>query len=555
MTGTLRNRLQRAEKEVSRRESGMRNDRALIRQAVLCTLSSQQLHLMAARAPEAVSAYESALDAAAVRILGHNLSDWALPTVEDIAREIESRRHLKLFTMFPDEGEFRSELYPKQLEFFRAGRDHREVAFIAGNRCGKSEAGAFETALHLTGRYPDWWQGRRFDHPVNVWVASDTNQTTRDILQAKLIGALIPGAQAGQAAGLGTGTIPRNAILDTRPKSSLPGAVELAHIRHISGGVSTLTFKSYQQGREAFQGTAQDLIVCDEEPPQEVYLEALTRTMGTGSFQRGLMLLLFTPLNGWSEVVEMFLNPKACAEANRYCVQAGWDDVPHLSPAEKESMLAAIQPYQRDARARGIPQLGSGAIYPLAESDISVNPFPIPKSWKRLFGLDVGWNRTGALFVAMDESGRLFAYREHYLAKAEPAENARAIRANEPWVPGVIDPAASGRSQTDGTQLIRVYRDLGLNLTAADNSVDAGLTTVWDLLCSNRLKIFKSLANFWQEFRMYRRDDKGRPVKKNDHLMDCLRYAVMGRNHMAAEPVKRPVYQEPRRYSERGWMA
>jgi hypothetical protein len=222
----------------------MRNDRALIRQAVLCTLSSQQLHLLAARAPEAVSAYDDALDGAAVRILGHNLSDWALPTVEDIAREIESRRRLKLFTMFPDEGEFRRELYPKQLEFFRAGRDHREVAFIAGNRCGKSEAGAFETALHLTGRYPDWWEGRRFDHPVNVWVASDTNQTTRDILQAKLLGALIPGAQAGQAAGLGTGTIPRDAILDTRPKSSLPGAVELAHIRHVSGGVSTLTFKS-----------------------------------------------------------------------------------------------------------------------------------------------------------------------------------------------------------------------------------------------------------------------------------------------------------------------
>jgi hypothetical protein len=191
----------------------------------------------------------------------------------------------------------------------------------------------------------------------------------------------------------------------------------------------------------------------------------------------------------------------------------------------------------------------------LAESDISVDPFPIPKSWLRIYGLDVGWNRTAALFVAMDESGRLFAYREHYLAEAEPAENARAIRATDSWIRGVIDPAARGRSQADGTQLIRVYRDLGLNLTAADNSVDAGLTTVWDLLCGNRLKIFKSLANFWQEFRMYRRDDKGRPVKKNDHLMDCLRYAVMGRNHMAAEPVKRPVYQEPRRYSERGWMA
>ena len=90
-------------------------------------------------------------------------------------------------------------------------------------------------------------------------------------------------------------------------------------------------------------------------------------------------------------------------------------------------MPAAIQPYQRDARARGIPQLSWGAIYPLAESDISVDPFTIPKSWQRIYGMDVGWNRTAALWLAQDESGRLFAYREHYLAEGEPAENARAI--------------------------------------------------------------------------------------------------------------------------------
>jgi phage terminase large subunit-like protein len=118
-----------------------------------------------------------------------------------------------------------------------------------------------------------------------------------------------------------------------------------------------LTFKSYEQGREAFQGTEQDLVVCDEEPPLAVYLEALTRTMATGTFPGGMILLLFTPLKGWSEVVERFLNPEECAAANRYCVQAGWDHVPHLSTAEKESMLAAYPPYQRDPRSKGIPQL------------------------------------------------------------------------------------------------------------------------------------------------------------------------------------------------------
>ena len=461
--------------------------------------------------------------------------------------------------MFPDEGEFRREIYPKQLEFFRAGRDHREVAFIAGNRCGKSEAGAYQTALHLTGRYPEWWEGRRFAHPVNVWVVSDTNQTTRDILQTKLLGRLLAGIPeaAGPSLGLGTGMLPHNAIQHIRPKSALAGAIDFAHIRHVSGGLSTLTFKSYEQGREAFQGTAQDVIVCDEEPPKEVYLEALMRTMATGTFAGGLMLLLFTPLNGWSEVVEMFLNPAQRPEADHYCVRAGWDDVPHLSPAEKASMLAAFPAYQRDARSKGIPQLGAGAVYPFAESEIAVDPFEIPAHWPRLYGMDVGWNRTAALWLAQDpESRKLYAYADHYFAHSEPSENARAIRALGEWIPGVIDPAARSRSQADGTQLIVKYRELGLRLAPAKNAVDAGLLTVWELLQGNRLKIFKSLADFWQEFRLYHRDERGRVVKGKDHLMDCLRYAVMSRDRMQVAPVKTKTMPPERKpiNSERDWM-
>ena len=288
------------------------------------------------------------------------------------------------------------------------------------------------------------------------------------------------------------------------------------------------------------------MIVFDEEPPLSVYLEALTRTMATGSFPGGMMLLVFTPLNGWSEVVESFLNPVECAAANRYCVQAGWDHVPHLTPTEKESMLAAYPPYQRDPRSKGIPQLGSGAIYPVAESEISVDPFQIPPHWPRVYGMDVGWNRTAALWLAQDpESRTYYAYAEHSYAHAEPSENARAIRGRGEWIPGVIDPAAGGRSQVDGTQLIEQYRELGLHLQPAINAVEAGLSTVWELLVGNQLKIFKTLASFWEEFRLYRRDEKGRVLKKDDHLMDCLRYAIMsGRDSMRAEPPKKkpPTY-------------
>lgn len=281
------------------------------------------------------------------------------------------------------------------------------------------------------------------------------------------------------------------------------------------------------------------------------------RTMDTGSFGGGITLVLFTPLNGWSEVIEMFLNPEERVAAKRYCVQAGWDDVPHLSAAEKESMLAAYPPHQGDPRSKGIPQLGAGAIYPLAESEISVDPFQIPPHWPRVYGMDVGWNRTAALWLAQDpESGVIYVYAEHYYSHSEPSGNARAIRARGEWIPGVIDPAARGRSQIDGSQLIEKYRDLGLHLEFAVNAVEAGLFTVWELFISNRLKVFKNLACFWQEFRLYRRDEKGRVVKGTDHLMDCLRYAIMGgRDRMCTEPVKTdPLVYNYTAGSPGGWM-
>jgi hypothetical protein len=53
--------------------------------------------------------------------------------------------------------------YAKQREFHAAGASARERLLMAGNQLGKTIAGGFEAAMHATGRYPGWWQGRRFD--------------------------------------------------------------------------------------------------------------------------------------------------------------------------------------------------------------------------------------------------------------------------------------------------------------------------------------------------------------------------------------------------------
>lgn len=220
---------------------------------------------------------------------------------------------------------------------------------------------------------------------------------------------------------------------------------------------------------------------------------------------------------------------------SKYVVQAGWDDAAHLSPEAKKALIDSFPPHERDARTKGIPQLGSGAIYPVPESEIVVDPFEWPYYWKQVFALDVGWNRTAAVWAVHDsEHDTTYLTSEHYRGQAEPAVHAQAIKARGDWIPGVVDPAARGRSQHDGHDLMQMYLTLGLNLTAADNSVEAGIYEVWTRLSTGRLRVFKTLANWLSEYRIYRRNEKGQIVKENDHLMDATRYLVMSGIAVAA---------------------
>lgn len=222
---------------------------------------------------------------------------------------------------------------------------------------------------------------------------------------------------------------------------------------------------------------------------------------------------------------------------SRVCITCSWDQVPHLSKEQKDALWASIPPYQRAARSKGTPQLGAGAIYPIEEDDITCDPFDIPQHFRKAYGLDVGWNRTAALWGALDsDTDILYLYSEYYRGEAEPSAHAAAINIHGRWVPGVIDPASRGRSQHDGETLFQKYADLGLQITKADNAVEAGLFEVWQRMVTGRLKIFKTLRNTLTEFRIYRRDEKGRIVKENDHLIDALRYLCMSGVAVASLP-------------------
>ncbi len=192
--------------------------------------------------------------------------------------------------------------YPKQREFHANGKIHTERLFMAGNQLGKTIAGGMEWAMHLTGRYPDWWDGYTFDKPVRFWAAGVTGESTRDNPQRILIGP------PQQKEAWGTGAIPHECLKDWDITRGLPNALDSAIVKWGGGGdtqaqESVVAFKSYEKGREKWQGETLDGVWYDEEPPLDIYTEGNTRVQA----RNGLAIITFTPLKGMSEVVSLFL--------------------------------------------------------------------------------------------------------------------------------------------------------------------------------------------------------------------------------------------------------
>ena len=447
----------------------------------------------------------------------------------------EKEKRLKrnyISTLFPKTGPFRSELYPKHNEFFKAGANYKLRLFQAGNRVGKSLAAGTEIAYHVTGRYPEDWKGKRFDQPQNFWVCGVDSKVILSMLQPLFLG------RVGE---FGTGLIPYDCLdfdtLKDAQKADTP--VSMFRIKHKSGGFSSIEFKSYESGKDTFQSWKGN-IWLDEEPPLAIYSECLMRTMGDF-----IMLITFTPLKGPTEMIMNFLEGKTYVEGpvgvGKYCVTCSWEDVPHITEEDKVILLAATPPWLREARSKGIPQMGSGAIYQVTWENVSVPRFEIPKHWKRYAGMDVG-NKTAAIWFAISpDNGTHYAYHEYYREGQLPSVHTESIAAPGTWIPISIDHAAHGRSQIDGKNLFDMYKDLGLDLHNADKSVETGLYTCWELLTTGKIKIFNDLKRFQDEYQMYRKDDKGNVVKVNDHIMDAFRYAIMtgrdlAKNEMEARP-------------------
>lgn len=443
--------------------------------------------------------------------------------------------------------------YPKQVEFHAAGQKYRERALIAGNQLGKTLGAGSEVGIHATGMYPDWWTGKRFSKPVRGWVSGVTGESTRDNPQRILLGSV--GAQ-------GSGTIPKPCILKTSAARGVPDAVETALVKHKSGGTSQITFKAYSDGREKWQGESLDFVWFDEEPPLDIYTEGLTRTNAT----KGVVFCTFTPLLGMSDVVMRFWQHRDHPDRNMVLMTI--DDVGHYTREEKDRIISAYPEHEREARANGIPMLGSGRIYPVAESLIKESTIEVPKHWKKLVAMDFGWqgHPTAAVKGVWDEEADVLHIVSAYRQSGQPLPvYATAIKAlgNHPvaWPHDGLQ-----HDKASGIQIAQLYRKQGLRLVSEHaqfpderkNGVEAAIQETLLRMQTRRLRVDENLHDWFEEFRLWHYKD-GKPVLEREDLMKATHYLIMmlryARND---EPVEKPVdrYSRPKhKHAGAGWMS
>lgn len=461
-----------------------------------------------------------------------------LVATEAVINRILDRRKLEFY-----------QPYPKQLAFHAAGGEDgvRERLLMAANQVGKTLSAASETAYHLTGEYPDWWDGIRWEKPVASWCGSDTGENTRDNPQRLLMGR--PGEW-------GSGQLPSKSIIQIKRKThGVEDAIGTVLVQHKSGGQSSLTFKSYDQGRERWQGETLNFVWFDEEPPLDVYTEGLTRTNATD----GVTYLTFTPMKGVSDVVRRFMVERVIGTK---IISMTIDDALHYTEAQRRAIIASYPEHERQARAKGIPIMGSGLVFPVDEASIKEAAFAIPGHWPRLAGMDIGYDHpTAVIWEAWDRDADVVHVYDAYRLRLEtPAVHSVAIKARGAWIP-VAWPHDALQHDKGGSceQIASQYRKLGVAMLKdkathppADGQqegdggygLEAGIQAMLDRMRTGRYKVAANLNDWFEEMRLYHRKD-GLIVKEGDDLMSASRVGVMMLRKAVVAPVQKRAIVHP----------
>jgi len=428
--------------------------------------------------------------------------------------------------------------YKWQVDFHNAGRKHRERALISGNRTGKSRSCAAEVAIHCTGKYPSWWEGHQFTVPIECWVCGTTNEDVRNIQQAALLGTITEDRSAS-----GTGWIPKDDIKDIsfRQGTGVANIAETIKVNHISGGVSIINLKSYEQGAVKFQGVAKHLVWMDEEPEkagEDIFSEIQMRLVD----HRGLMIFSRTPLFGLTKIVRYFIE----GTGNSYKTMVGWKDCPHWTDEMIKEESEKMPRHELQARMNGIPKLGSGGIYEIDDSLITCDPFEIPSHFRRIAGIDLGIDHpTAVVWLALDpDNDILYLYDSYKKSNETPIYHGSMIKTRGQGIPLAMPHDSLVREKGTGTQMMQHYKDQGCNvieLTARYDDAKGGgqspepaIVDMQTRMRTGRFKVFSNQVEWMAEKNQYHRDN-GKIVRIDDDMISATHYALIMLRYAATQ--------------------
>lgn len=429
---------------------------------------------------------------------------------------------------------FGDSLYGFQRRVVAETKKYSQVCLLAGNRTGKTRTGTYIDSIHALGQYPDWWDGHAFDSAPLIWCLGYSGEKTRDLLQTPIFGRRL---EDGWIDGL----IPPEYILDHEAMTGTPNAMRTVYVKHGGGGdvqhgSSKIQFWSYSQGQHAIMGDSVDWFHIDEEPKdQAIYPQVLTRTATGDRGRGGRGILTFTPENGRTDLVIQFMDDPSPGQV---MINAGWDDAPHLTQEVKETLLASFPAHQRDMRTKGIPMLGHGRIYDLAEEYITCDAFDIPSHWFIIDGMDFGWDHPQAhVQLAWDADSDCFYVTQAFKkSQMSPIEAWGAVKRWAEHVPTAWPLDGLQTEKGSGKQQKQYYKEAGFNMLFdhatwpdGSNGVEAGLFEILDLMRKGKFKVFSGLRDWFNEFLQYHRDERGKIVKVGEDLLDATRYAYMMR--------------------------
>ena len=442
--------------------------------------------------------------------------------------------------------------FEHQRQFFTTTTDRRGI--LAANRIGKTVSTCYETACHLTGRYPSWWTGKRFTGPITAMVAGEGWSQVALVLQKELLGT----QDVKITEAIGTGAIPRTDIVTDTMRNDGANCIG-CEIRHVGGGKSYLLFANYTQEVRQLQGFKLNLAVFDEQPPDDFFSEVVTRTATT----QGMILCSFTPLKGLNGLVSKFWN----REDGYEFVRVAWTDVPEYDPWSEPFLLMETRrqlerdylPHEREARIAGKPVMGKGAVFQLATwptyktADYDFREMP---NIQRVISLDLGLVNDATVISLMywDPHEREAWLHRQIVVKgteeAVPTQYINHLLRPEVFGTPIVLPADAstpGRYTMSTTSIRELFEQYQLNVYEraimnppdpqgrVTNHKSYGINQMRQMLEVGTLHVNENCVEFLREAQNYYVDTQGR-FSDPDDCIDSARYGLLACLQGIAEP-------------------